>query len=78
VKKKVKTVPSFVLKNMGLISTRAFKARKRLETRVLQRALSKYQIGCAYSPAYHSGAFQRLEDALRDMEKQQSVKEWGR
>jgi len=73
---KSEPIPPYVLKNMGLKTTREFKSRKRKELREIKRALDKYYQGCAYCPGYENEITQ-IRNLLKKLEELQSIKQWG-
>ncbi len=74
--KKVK-VPKQLLKNMGLTTTRQYKARKRKELKAVEKAMEKFRSGSVCCPGY-GGDYIAINDGLRRLTEKLSAKNWGR
>jgi len=57
-------------------SKRAFRAQKRRDAKVAERAVWNLVSGCAFTPARDNAL--ALLRAVREIRRQFSVKEWGR
>jgi len=73
---KEKKAPEPVLKALSIKTQREFKVLKRKELKDVIKALHIYSGGCAYCPGYSK--YWVAADALHQLKKLHSVKEWGR
>lgn len=74
---KAKKASKDVLHSLGLRRQRDFKALKRTELRGIIAAWQIFHSGCAYVPGYPH-AIWRLDDAIKELTRLLSAKEWGR
>lgn len=69
-------MPKVVLKNMDM-TVREFKQEKRRLLKHMLGVLSRYRLGCAYCPDRGENA-KKIEDTLKAMINDHSIKKWGR
>jgi hypothetical protein len=69
-------LPEHIVQDYG--SSRAFKAAKRKQLRILKRALNDLRMGCAYFPVSGSSLVQVIDQQVRTLEWELAAKNWGR
>jgi hypothetical protein len=60
--------------HMGRIQK--FRIQKRQEFRDVMKAIDTFRFGCAFTPAYDTGAITRLEAAMKEVKEQISPRQW--
>lgn len=70
----MKPIPKFVLRDE---SSREFKARKRAQLKAARKAIERLRYGCAVFPG-GTKLLNEADLAMRQLEGQLSVKNWGR
>ena len=73
---KYKPIPGRALTDMGLRTQREFRTLKRFRWVAVMRALERYSLGCAFSPAYPE--LEKIFTLAYVVKRKQSVKEWGK
>lgn len=70
-------IPKYVLRNMGLRTTREFKNLKRLQVKETIETWEKFIAGCAYVPGFTQNV-REITKNLTDLKEKLSIKNWGR
>lgn len=74
---KKEKIPKWLLKNCGVKTQRQFKQLKRKQLRGVQKAWSDFRGGCAHFRNYPNNII-GVNDTLRRIEEDLSIKNWGR